>query len=293
MGRQQIGNTNVKLSELYSQCWRQLQSSPLNFTRTIGSGPYTSTVPQNLSLCLFSQYKNPSAPTGTPAYPWVNGALNSASDFSINSLPLNNYLFFQTFKFAGDANGTMTITWPNSADYPYDYAYRSTNSNNGEIGFPYQFFQDATSYFTLSYVAYINYQLDGYYTAKVGGSLITSSTSFNFTYNGTSYGASSQGRWWARTSSSVSLTSFLVGNPSVFASDMCTTLSSNNTYYHDGSGTFPATGDKVYMDSSGTQPLNGGTGMNWPWFPSGPNPPSGWFRVTGSTGTVQSTSTCP
>ncbi len=88
MGRQLIGNTNVKLSQLYSQCWRQLQSlvslSP-DFTRTVGSGPYTSTVPQNLSLCLFSQYKNPSAPTGTTGYPWVNGALNSANNFSINS----------------------------------------------------------------------------------------------------------------------------------------------------------------------------------------------------------------
>tara|TARA_R110001632_G_scaffold21290_4_gene62495 strand:- start:1496 stop:2389 length:894 start_codon:yes stop_codon:yes gene_type:complete len=297
MGRQLIGNTNVKLSQLYSQCWRQLQNAPLNFTRTVsGTGPYhgsTYTVPQNLSLCLFSQYRNPSAPSGTPAYPWVNGALNSANDFSVNSLPLNNYLFFQTFKFAGTANGTMTITWPNSGDYPYDYAYRSTNTNNGEIGFPYQFFQTSTSYFTLSYTANLGYQLDGYYTAKIGGTLITSSTSFNFTYNGASYGSSSQGRWWARTESSVSLTSFLVGNPSAFSSDMCTTLSSNNTYYHDGIGTFPATGDIVYTDSAGTSPLNGGTGMNWPWFPAGPNPPSGWFRVLGSTGTVQSTSICP
>ena len=60
MGRQLIGNTNVKLSQLYSQCWRQLQNSPLNFTRTVsGTGPYhgsTYTVPQNLSLCLFSSH---------------------------------------------------------------------------------------------------------------------------------------------------------------------------------------------------------------------------------------------
>ena len=295
MGRQLIGNTNVKLSELYSQCWRQLQESPYEFTRTTsGTGPYhgsTYTVPQNLSLCKFTQFKK-SANVGT-VFPWVNGALKQEINLGVGSLPLNNYLFFQTFKFAGDANGSMTLTWPNSATYDYSSAMVTTNSNNGEVGFPYQFFQDATSYFTISYSANIGYQLVGYYTAKLGGSLITSSTSYNFTYNGTSAGASTQARWWCRTESSVSLTSFLVGNPSAFASDMCTTLSSNNTYYHDGSGTFPATGDIVYMDSSGTQPLNGGTGMNWPWFPSGPNPPSGWFRVLGSTGTVQATSTCP
>ena len=182
MGRQLIGNSNVKLSDLYSSCWRQLQNlsslSP-DFTRTVSTGPYsgtTYTVPQNLSLCLFSQYKNPNNPAGTTGYPWVNGALTSATNFSINSLPLNNYLFFQTFKFAGNANGTMTITWPNSGDYPYDYSYRSSNTNNDEIGFPYQFFQTATSYFTLSYTGNVGYQLDGYYTAKIGGTLITSST---------------------------------------------------------------------------------------------------------------------
>lgn len=91
----------------------------------------------------------------------------------------------------------------------------------------------------------------------------------------------------------VSLTAFLHGNPSAFTADMCNQLSSQGTYYHDGSGTFPTTGDIVYVDSSGNTPLNGGIGMNWPYFPSGPFGPDGWFRITGSTGTVQSQSNCP
>jgi len=89
------------------------------------------------------------------------------------------------------------------------------------------------------------------------------------------------------------LTPFLHGNPSAFSADMCNQLSSQGTYYHDGSGTFPTTGDIVYVDSAGNTPLNGGTGMNWPYFPSGPFGPDGWFRITGSTGTVQSQSKCP
>ena len=91
----------------------------------------------------------------------------------------------------------------------------------------------------------------------------------------------------------VSLTAFLHGNPSAFVAAMCNQLSSQGTYYHDGSGTFPTTGDIVYVDSSGNTPLNGGIGMNWPYFPSGPFGPDGWFRITGSTGTVQSQSNCP
>jgi len=89
------------------------------------------------------------------------------------------------------------------------------------------------------------------------------------------------------------LTAFLVGNGQSGTSGLCSQLSSQATYYHDGSGTYPVVNDIVYTDSAGTSPLNGGSGTNWPYFPAGPNPPAGWFRVTGSTGTVQSVSTCP
>jgi hypothetical protein len=38
------------------------------------------------------------------------------------------------------------------------------------------------------------------------------------------------------------------------ASGVCS-LAKNQTYYHDGTGTFPATGDNVYSDSGGTTAL--------------------------------------
>ena len=265
MGRQIIGNTNVKLSELYSTCWRKLQLAPLNYTRETGTGPYgsgTATVPQNLSLCKFAQYSSNASPSGTPAYPWVNGALKTSENLGIGSLPLNQYLYFQSFKFAGTANGTLTITWPNAATYPYDYAYRSTSTNNAEIGFPYQFFQNATSYFTITFVANTGYQLGGYYTSKIGGSLITSSTSFNFSYNGASSGASSQGRWWVRTEViPASTTSYTSSTMGVF-NQACSFSGFNpcctQTYYHDGTGTLPAQGDGVFSNSAGTTSLSDG-----------------------------------
>lgn len=290
MGRQSIGNTNVKFSQLYSQCWRALQESGNPYTRVTTYLSYT--YPLNLSLCKFAQFKK-SANVGS-VYPWVNGALKQETNLGVGSLPLNNYLYFQTFKFAGTANGSMTLTWPNSSDFDYSNAYVTSNVDNGEVGFPYQFFEDATSYFTISYVANLGYELIGYYTAKLGGTLITSSTSYNFTYNGSSAGASSQGRWWCRTQATPSsLTSFLVGPSSTNQFTVCNTLSSTTTYYHDGSGTYPAQGDIVYSDSAGNNPVNGGSGTLWPVFPSGPFSPDGWFRILGSTGTVQYATTCP
>tara|TARA_R100001440_G_scaffold2666_4_gene7392 strand:- start:5912 stop:6397 length:486 start_codon:yes stop_codon:yes gene_type:complete len=93
----------------------------------------------------------------------------------------------------------------------------------------------------------------------------------------------------------VSLTSFLVGAGIVESGNTaCSTLGSSFTYYHDGSGTYPAVGDKVYTNSSGTTPASGGTGTNYAVFAAGPPaPPVRYFRLTGSTGTVQATSTCP
>lgn len=99
--------------------------------------------------------------------------------------------------------------------------------------------------------------------------------------------------WYGYDKDCVVLTSFLAGSGQSGSSGICNQLSSQVTYYHDGSGTYPTTGDIVYTNSAGTTPLNGGSGTNWPYFPPGPNPPAGWFRITGSTGTVQSQSNCP
>jgi len=94
-----------------------------------------------------------------------------------------------------------------------------------------------------------------------------------------------------------SLTGFNVGNPSVFVSDMCSqTAPGGNTYYHDGSGTYPVANDIVYLSNSTSNPVDGGTGIQWPYFANGATPgdsPLAYFRITGSTGTVQSVTNCP
>ena len=48
--------------------------------------------------------------------------------------------------------------------------------------------------------------------------------------------------WYGYDKDCVTLTAFLHGNPSAFTADMCNQLSSQGTYYHDGSGTYPVTG---------------------------------------------------
>ena len=61
-------------------------------------------------------------------------------------------------------------------------------------------------------------------------------------------------------------------------------------YYHDGSGTYPATNDKVYSNSGGTTPLSAG------YYSYGPSPgpfTAGWYRITGTAGIVQTTGLCP
>lgn len=89
------------------------------------------------------------------------------------------------------------------------------------------------------------------------------------------------------------LTPFFIGNPSAFVSDMCNQLGQSGTYYHDGSGTYPVTNDIVYLSNNTSSPVNGGSGIQWPYFPSSIGAADGWFRVTGSTGTVQGTGNCP
>ena len=73
----------------------------------------------------------------------------------------------------------------------------------------------------------------------------------------------------------------------------CNTLGSSFTYYHNGTTTYPANGDIVYQADQ-TTPATGGTGTNYGVFASGPpQPPISFFRITGSTGTVQQTGSCP
>ena len=71
----------------------------------------------------------------------------------------------------------------------------------------------------------------------------------------------------------------------------CATLSSSFTYYHDGIGTYPAVDDIVYQADQSTV-ATGGTGTNYAIF-AGLGSPIRFFRITGSTGTVQGTGICP
>lgn len=88
------------------------------------------------------------------------------------------------------------------------------------------------------------------------------------------------------------LVPFLVGAGT--SGNACNTLGSSYTYYHSGTGTYPAVGDIVYTNSGGTTPASGGTGTNYAVFGSGPpQPPISYFRITGSTGTVQAIGNCP
>ena len=95
----------------------------------------------------------------------------------------------------------------------------------------------------------------------------------------------------------VTLTGFNVGNPSAFVADMCSqTAPGGNTYYHDGSTTYPVVNDIVYLSNDTSSPVDGGSGIQWPYFANGAtlgDSPLAYFRITGSSGTVQSVTNCP
>lgn len=90
----------------------------------------------------------------------------------------------------------------------------------------------------------------------------------------------------------VTLTSFLAGAGTT--GDACNTLGSSFTYYHTGTGTYPAVNDIVYSTNSTSNPLNGGSGTNWAVFAAGPpGSPISYFRILGSSGQVAAVGSCP
>lgn len=90
----------------------------------------------------------------------------------------------------------------------------------------------------------------------------------------------------------VTLTSFLAGAGTT--GNACNTSGSSFTYYHTGTGTYPAVNDIVYSNSSGTTPVSGGSGTNYAVFAAGPpGPPVSYFRVFGSSGQVAAVGSCP
>ena len=64
--------------------------------------------------------------------------------------------------------------------------------------------------------------------------------------------------WYGYDKDCASVTAFLVGAGIVEGGNTaCNTLGSSFTYYHNGSGTYPANGDIVYTNSAGTTPASG------------------------------------
>lgn len=90
----------------------------------------------------------------------------------------------------------------------------------------------------------------------------------------------------------VTLISFLAGAGTT--GNACNTLGSSFTYYHNGTGTYPAVGDIVYSTNSTSNPLNGGSGTNWAIFAAGPPGPAiSYFRIFGNSGQVAVIGNCP
>ena len=68
--------------------------------------------------------------------------------------------------------------------------------------------------------------------------------------------------WYGYDKDCSSVTAF---NTTGIARNACNFNSSDRTFYHDGSGTYPTTGDIVYSNSAGTTKVSGGERR---WFNS-------------------------
>lgn len=78
------------------------------------------------------------------------------------------------------------------------------------------------------------------------------------------------------------LTSFASSGATIDCNNACG-LSTNNTYYHDGSGTYPTAGDKVYTNQAGTNAASNG------YYKHGGNM---CYRTINGSGEVASTLGC-
>lgn len=65
--------------------------------------------------------------------------------------------------------------------------------------------------------------------------------------------------WYGYDNDYSSLTSFSSGAVASTGNLACAQGAPTNTYYHDGSGSFPAVGDNVYTNAFGTTALGNGT----------------------------------
>tara|TARA_B100000768_G_scaffold41689_1_gene40587 strand:- start:201 stop:1388 length:1188 start_codon:yes stop_codon:yes gene_type:complete len=160
MGRQTLGNTNVNFSgDMYPSCYRTM------------SGRANT----NLSLNGWTKY-NESISTTNPA---VIGTATGNTNFSIGTYAKGRgYNWFISVK--NSPNGTLNVGWPTESTYA-DKGNSSANSS-ATIMEKYMTISASTSYWTLTQFTNSGYQFDGYYTAPSGGTLVSSSSSFNLYY---------------------------------------------------------------------------------------------------------------
>ena len=189
MGRHSIGTTNVNFAgSMYSSCWRGIQ------TNAAISMYGTSGTPQNLSLCKFLNYK---------IWPYVVGSNNTdvgqkggsgsvGYNYSINTYYKNNgYAYYM--QFVNTTNNTIRIDNPaatgwTAPGFGATTGIGTTNVNSGsldtgKIGHTNIVQSDTASYFRIRSTPSSGYTFSGWYTAKSGGSLVTSSTDYNLYYN--------------------------------------------------------------------------------------------------------------
>ena len=57
--------------------------------------------------------------------------------------------------------------------------------------------------------------------------------------------------WYGYDKDCASVTGFLAGSGQSGSSGICNQLSSQTTYYHNGSGTYPVVGDTMFTNSAG------------------------------------------
>ena len=95
--------------------------------------------------------------------------------------------------------------------------------------------------------------------------------------------------WYGYDQDCSTVSSFRSGSGQPSQSFICS-QAVGQLYYHDGSGPYPTTNDKVYSNSGGTIPLSAG------YYSFAPTPgplTAGWYRITGTAGIVQTTGSCP
>ena len=191
MGRSAfLSFSNLKVSEMYSSGWRSIQESPYNLE-------------QNFSLC---KYINSGAGA---AFPYTIGTTTSqTTNLGIAKyFCCKGYSYYLRIRNTTSGRGTVSTNWtgtsspigPDSDTFPRRTPPTTYGTSNTTPAlFPYQFLSDSQSYFTLTATANSGYVFDGWFTAAIGGSQITTSSTYNVYFSNTNL--INNNDWYARWS---------------------------------------------------------------------------------------------